>query len=117
MFNLAAEMWKHLKKSYYSGLMAIWSEQDQSFGGNLSYTGFKEGMLERKKTRVFQFLMKLRPDFNPIKANILNRETLPNIDVVFGELIREETYINTLASMDSSYTINATMYTTKGTYK
>ncbi|KAH0738290.1 hypothetical protein KY290_036995 [Solanum tuberosum] len=28
-------------QSYYSGLMAIWSEQDQSFGGNLSSTGIK----------------------------------------------------------------------------
>jgi len=67
LFKLAVEMWKNLKKvysqcnhardfelehtlseykhgdkdiqSYYSGLMAIWSEQDQSFGGNLSSTG------------------------------------------------------------------------------
>ncbi|KAG5568567.1 hypothetical protein H5410_064416 [Solanum commersonii] len=50
-------------------------------------------MLERKNTRVVQFLMKLRPEFDPIRANILNRETLPNIDVVFGELISEETHI------------------------
>ncbi|KAG5605310.1 hypothetical protein H5410_026802 [Solanum commersonii] len=57
-------------------------------------------MLERKKTRVFQFLMKLRSNFESIKANILNRETLPDIDVIFGELIREEMCINTLASMD-----------------
>ncbi|KAH0682855.1 hypothetical protein KY290_021456 [Solanum tuberosum] len=134
-FNLAAEMWKHLKKvysqcnhtrdfelehtlseykhgdkdiqSYYSGLMAIWSEQDQSFGGNLSSTSFKEVMLERKKTRVVQFLMKLRPDFEPIRANIINRENLSDIDVIFGELICEETCINTLASMDSFYTIDA----------
>ncbi|KAH0636606.1 hypothetical protein KY289_036521 [Solanum tuberosum] len=93
-FNLAAEMWKHLKKgdkdiqSYYSGLMAIWSKQDQRFGGNLSSAGFKEVMFERKKTRVVEFLMKLRPDFEAIRANIPNRETLPDIDVVFGELIR-----------------------------
>ncbi|KAG5570990.1 hypothetical protein H5410_060756 [Solanum commersonii] len=61
--------------------------------------------------------MKLRPDFEPIRANILNKETLLDIDVVFGELICEETCINTLASMDSSYTIDAAMYTSKGTYK
>jgi len=104
-------------QSYYSGLMEIWSEQDQSIGGNLSSTGFKQVMLERKKTWVVQFVMKLRPDYEPIRANILNRETLPDIDVVFGELIREETRINTLASMDSSYTIDAAMYTSKGTHK
>ncbi|KAK4716137.1 hypothetical protein R3W88_014475 [Solanum pinnatisectum] len=57
-------------------------------------------MLERKKTLVFQFLMKLRHNFEPIKANILNRETLPDINVIFGELICEEMCINTLASMD-----------------
>ena len=74
-------------------------------------------MLEREKTRVVQFLIKLRPDFEPIRANILNRETIPDIDIVFGKLIREETCINTLASMDSSHTIDATMYTSKGTHK
>ncbi|KAG5570839.1 hypothetical protein H5410_060605 [Solanum commersonii] len=100
-------------QSYYSGLMAIWSEQDQSFGGNLSSTGFKDVMLERKKNRVVQFLMKLSPDFEPIRANILNRKTLPDINVVFGELIREETRINNLASMDLSYTIGVAMYTSK----
>ncbi|XP_060182436.1 uncharacterized protein LOC132612116 [Lycium barbarum] len=69
LFNLASEMWKHLKnlyaqcnhardfelehtlseykqgdkdiQNYYSGLMAICSEQDQSFGGNLSSTRLK----------------------------------------------------------------------------
>ena len=33
-----------------------------------------------------------------IRANILNRETLSNIDLVFGELIREDMHINTQAS-------------------
>ncbi|KAG5586742.1 hypothetical protein H5410_047176 [Solanum commersonii] len=75
-------------QSYYSGLMAIWSKQDQSFGGNLSSAGLKEVMFERKKTLAVEFLMKLRSDFEPIKANIPNRETLLGIDVVFGELIR-----------------------------
>ncbi|XP_060182796.1 uncharacterized protein LOC132612709 [Lycium barbarum] len=121
-FNLASKMWKHFKKNTsrktktfrdYSGLMAIWSEQDQSFGGNLSSTGLKEVMLEKKKTRVVQFLMKLRPDFEPIRANILNRETLPDIDVVFGELVREETQMNTQAAMDSSYTVDTAMYASK----
>ncbi|KAK4727054.1 hypothetical protein R3W88_031971 [Solanum pinnatisectum] len=70
-------------------------------------------MLERRKTRVVQFFMKLKPDFEPIRANILNRETLPDIDVVFGELIHEETRINNLASIDSSYTIDVAMYTSK----
>ncbi|XP_060182798.1 uncharacterized protein LOC132612710 [Lycium barbarum] len=118
-FNLASKMWKHLKKgdkdiqSYYSGLMAMWSEQDQSFGGNLSSTGLKEVMLEKKKTRVLQYLMKLRPDFEPIRANILNRETLLDIDVGFGELIREETRINTQAAMDLSNTVDTAMYASK----
>ncbi|KAK4721334.1 hypothetical protein R3W88_011567 [Solanum pinnatisectum] len=74
-------------------------------------------MLERKKTRVVQFLMKLRPNFEPIRASIFNKATLPNIDVVFGELIRKETHINTLTFMDLSYTIDAAMYTLKGIHK
>nr|XP_010314113.1 uncharacterized protein LOC104644939 [Solanum lycopersicum] len=143
--NLAVDIWKHLKTvycqcnysrkfelahtlseykqgdkdiwSYYSELMEICSEPDQRFGGNVSFTGFKEVILERKKTRLVQFLMKLRHDFEPIRANILNRQTLPDNDVVFGELIHVETRINTVASMYFSYTIDAVVYTSKGTHK
>ncbi|KAK4721418.1 hypothetical protein R3W88_011651 [Solanum pinnatisectum] len=74
-------------------------------------------MLERKKTQVVQFLMKLRPNFEPIRASTFNRATLPNIDVVFGDLIRKETHISTLTFMDLSYTIDVAMYTLIGIHK
>lgn len=68
-------------------------------------------MFERKKTGVVKYLVKLRPDFEPIWANIFNTETLPYIDVVFEKLIYEERHINTLASMIFFYTIDMFVYT------
>lgn len=44
--------------------------------------------------------MKLTPDIEPIRANIFNKKTLPDVNAVFRELIHEETTINTLESMD-----------------
>lgn len=82
-------------KIYYSGVMEIWSKQDQIFGGNLSSKAFTEVMFEGKKIQVFQLIMKLRRDFQPIRPNNHNSKTVQDIAVVFGELIREDTHINT----------------------
>ncbi|KAK3027747.1 hypothetical protein RJ639_042487 [Escallonia herrerae] len=42
----------------------------------------------------------LRPDYEIVRANILNRGTLPTMDSVLGELLREETRIATQATLE-----------------
>ncbi|KAG5581179.1 hypothetical protein H5410_051806 [Solanum commersonii] len=48
-------------------------------------------MATTKRTRTIQFLMNLRPEFEYLHANILNRKKLPALDVVVCEVLREET--------------------------
>lgn len=61
--------------------------------------------------------MKLRRGFQPIRSNILNKEILLDINVVFRELIHVETHIYTLVSINLSYTIYKTIDTPKGNHK
>ncbi|PIN04263.1 hypothetical protein CDL12_23198 [Handroanthus impetiginosus] len=134
-FVLTSEMWEHLRTVYtqcnlarefelerslvayvqgekdvrifYSGLLAIWSEQDQNFCTSISAAGLQEIMVERKKSRVF--LMKLRPEFESIRANLLNRETTPDIDMVLSAVLREETRLGTQSSMDASLSVSTAL--------
>ena len=36
-----------------------------------------------------QFLMKLQPEYEPVRA-LVNRDPVPSLDACFGELLREE---------------------------
>jgi hypothetical protein len=42
-----------------------------------------------------QFLMKLRSDFESIRASLVNRDPVPTLETCFGELLREEQCLNT----------------------
>ncbi|PHT57683.1 hypothetical protein CQW23_00046 [Capsicum baccatum] len=118
-FEKASEMWIHLhtldnqqnlarefelerllaestqgKKSVgclYSGLLRLWAEQDQIFAASISAAGLKDVMTTTKRTRTVQFLMKLRSEFEPLHASILNRKKLPALDEVVSEVLQEET--------------------------
>ncbi|KAK4722068.1 hypothetical protein R3W88_012301 [Solanum pinnatisectum] len=48
----------------------------------MSTAGLKEMLGERQRTRMVQFLMKLRPEFESIRGSLLNREVTPALDVV-----------------------------------
>ena len=37
-----------------------------------------------------QFLMKLRPEFESVRAGLINRKPVPTLDECLGELLREE---------------------------
>lgn len=45
-------------------------------------------------------MIKLRPDFEVVCANILNRARLPSMDEILGKLLREETRIATQAALE-----------------
>ncbi|KAF3653170.1 hypothetical protein FXO38_06355 [Capsicum annuum] len=77
-------------------------EQDQILGQNIFKAGLKEVLEERKKTRVVQFLMKLRPEFEPIRGSLLNREVTPALNVVLAAVLREETRLGTQVAMEST---------------
>jgi hypothetical protein len=45
-----------------------------------------------------QFLMKLRPEFEVTRSNLVNQDPSPSLDVCFGELLRNEQCLLTQAT-------------------
>lgn len=43
-----------------------------------------------EKTRVFELLAGLNPDFEHIRIQLLSRETYPNLSIVYSHLYKEE---------------------------
>ncbi|PHT67548.1 hypothetical protein T459_27035 [Capsicum annuum] len=66
-------------------------------------------MTTTKRTRTVQFLMKLRSEFEPLRASILNKEKLPALDMVVSEVLREETRLGSHASMGNSLFVDTVM--------
>ncbi|KAH0685563.1 hypothetical protein KY290_017050 [Solanum tuberosum] len=61
----------------------------------MSTAGLKEMLGERQRTRMVQFLMKLRHEFKSIRGSLLNREVTPALDVMLATVLREETRLGT----------------------
>ncbi|RVW38678.1 hypothetical protein CK203_077470 [Vitis vinifera] len=54
-----------------------------------------------------QFLMKLRPDFEIERSNMMNRHPVPSLDACLSELLREEQRIVTQATMEHRANVSA----------
>jgi len=44
-------------------------------------------VIYRDKLRIMQFLMALHPDYEPVRASLLHRETFPKLESVVAELL------------------------------
>ena len=54
-----------------------------------------------------QFLMKLQPDFEIARSNLMNRHLVPSLNACLSELLREEQRIVTQAAMEHRATVSA----------
>ncbi|KAJ0047007.1 hypothetical protein Pint_05362 [Pistacia integerrima] len=59
-------------QDYYFGFLTFWSDYS-----------------DLVTTKRDQFLMKLRPDFESIRASLVNRDHVPTLEACFGELLRK----------------------------
>jgi hypothetical protein len=58
----------------------------------------------RDHHRLYQFLMALRDDFEPVRGQLLHRSPLPTLDQAVCELVQEETRLSTLRSQHTPHT-------------
>ncbi|CAL1352482.1 unnamed protein product [Linum trigynum] len=86
--------------SYFNAARLLWTEQDLLSASLLSQPLPADAHAERTKIRLIQFLMRLRPEFEPVRATLLNQEKL-QVEGVLGSLIREETRLRTQANLDA----------------
>ncbi|CAL1402230.1 unnamed protein product [Linum trigynum] len=85
--------------SYYNEAQLLWTEQDLLTAALCSATASAEVIQDRQRTRLMQFLSRLKPEFESVRANLLQRENL-KLDGILTALVREETRLRTQAQLD-----------------
>ena len=83
---------------YYDQFRFIWDQIDLSDSTWACLKDAQQYATIRDEFRLYEFLMSLYKDFEPIRGQLLNRSPPPSLDTVVNELVREETRLVTLQS-------------------
>ncbi|GMY18199.1 hypothetical protein FCV25MIE_13438 [Fagus crenata] len=96
-------------------MMLLWNEMDM-MDTDIAEAVFATIVTMRQSSRMRHFLMKLRPEFEPVRAVILNQGTKASLDDIIVDLLAEETRLNSLSSSDEPIdtALIATSYKGKG---
>ncbi|CAL1382353.1 unnamed protein product [Linum trigynum] len=86
--------------SYFNAARLLWTEQDLLTASLLTQPIPAELQAQKTKISLLQFLMKLRPEFESLRATLLNRDSL-QLEGILADLIREETRLRTQATLDA----------------
>ncbi|CAN1189602.1 Retrovirus-related Pol polyprotein from transposon RE1 [Linum perenne] len=92
--------------SYYLAADNLWTEIDLLSASMLSTAAHVEIQAERRRARSFQFLMRLRPEFEQIRSQLLSGNKTEMSEII-GELKRAETRLRTQAQLDNLSSPNA----------
>ena len=65
----------------------------------------------RDEFRLYEFLISLHKDFEPIRGQLLNHSTAPSLDTAVNEFIREETHLATLQAQNKLNVLAITPFT------
>ncbi|CAL1392791.1 unnamed protein product [Linum trigynum] len=129
LFPTAHEMWQHLASTYstvnvarqfeiqmalarleqgdrtiteyYNNATELWTEQDILTAALHPQPVSADAVKERQQTRLLNFLMRLRPEFEAARSTFLNRDDL-RFEGLLSHLVREEIRIRTQANIDVS---------------
>ncbi|KAA8546345.1 hypothetical protein F0562_002916 [Nyssa sinensis] len=93
-YKTAKAMWEYLRKVPAESISAVQAVHEQS--------------------KRDQFLMKLRPELETTRSNLMNRDPSPSLDVCFGELLREEQRLLTQAAFQQDANPNPVAYAAYG---
>ncbi|XP_034699441.1 uncharacterized protein LOC117924847 [Vitis riparia] len=108
-FDDAKSAWDMLAKRYSTThgslkyqlvLRFIWDQIDLS---DPTWTCSKDAQQYasiRDEFRLYEFLMSLHKDFEPIRGQLLNRSPAPSLDTAVNELVREEALLATLQAQN-----------------
>lgn len=82
--------------------MSIWLEYNFILYSNVPVaTLIIVQQLQEKNTRD-QFLMKLKPKFEPVRRQLMARSPVPNLIECFRELMREDQIMSTRLSLEET---------------
>ncbi|CAL1377858.1 unnamed protein product [Linum trigynum] len=85
---------------YFNLAQELWTEQDLIRAVLRPHAAMTEdAIIERQRTRILEFLMRLRPEFEGVRSALLHKEEL-KFDGVLATLVCEETRIRTQVVID-----------------
>ena len=85
---------------YYDQLRFIWDQIDLPDPTWACSKDAQQYASIRDEFRLYEFLMSLHKDFEPIRGQLLNRSPAPYLDTAVNELVREETCLATLQAQN-----------------
>ncbi|XP_042966592.1 uncharacterized protein LOC122300179 [Carya illinoinensis] len=94
---------------FYSGFINLWSKYSTIAHAKVPTAALAALQAVHAESQRDQFLMKLRPEFEPVLAGLLNRDPVPSLDICLGDLLREEQRLSTQISMTSENVFSETV--------
>ena len=94
-------------EEYYSGFQTLWPDYYDIVYANVPTATLSAVREVHATSKRDQFLMKLRPDFEIARSNLMNRHHVPSLDACLSELLREEQRIVTQAAMEHRAIVSA----------
>ncbi|WJZ83379.1 hypothetical protein VitviT2T_003067 [Vitis vinifera] len=85
---------------YYDQLRFIWDQIDLSDPTWACSKDAQQYASIRDEFRLYEFLMSLHKDFEPIRGQLLNSSPAPSLDTDVNELVREEAHLATLQAQN-----------------
>jgi hypothetical protein len=76
----------------------LWGEFFDMVYAKVSVGSLSAVQVVHEQSKRDQFLMKLYPEFEVTRLNLMNQDLSPSLDVCFGELLREEQRLLTQAT-------------------
>ncbi|GMY19707.1 retrovirus-related Pol polyprotein from transposon TNT 1-94 isoform X7 [Fagus crenata] len=102
-------------QEFYSAMMLLWNEKEM-MDTDIAEAALGTIVKMQQSSCMHHFLMKLRPEFEPVRVAILNQGTKASLDNIIVDLLAEETRLNSLSSSDKPIdtALIATSYKGKG---
>ena len=94
-------------EEYFSGFQTLWVDYCDIVYANVPTAALSVVREVHATSKRDQFLMKLRPDFEIARSNLMNHHPVPSLDACLSELLREEQRIVTQAAMEHQATVSA----------
>ena len=85
---------------YYDQLRFIWDQIDLSDPTWACSKDAQQYASIRDEFRLYEFLMSLHKDFEPIRGQLLNHNTAPSLYTAVNVFVREETHLATLQAQN-----------------
>jgi hypothetical protein len=101
-------------QEYFSGFQNLWGEFSDIVYAKVPVASLSDVQAVHEQSKRDQFLMKLRPEFEVTRSNLMNWDPSPSLDVCFGELLREEQCLLTQATFQQDSNPNPVAYAAYG---